>query len=406
MTSGPLVMILLDSLADAYVRRGDASYYCSRMAGGQYRPLESLFAFEGVMASALTGRWPDETGVFARFAYGPEQSVMRRNPLRALNLVDRHAYYANGERRDGRQNFILVKAVRKALRKWWITGGFNNLSPYGGVPLALADRFRYCMMLGAFDRLSSIGGFQTLFGRCEQTGAPKTFFYGDLPSARAHIQRLGGPEAFAFILVHTWTPHDLGGHEFGPEGEGLRAITRACDQDLRDFTGWMESAAPGASFVMFADHGMHAVQRSVDVTDIVEEAIDRKGPLVFVDSTAVRAWGSPDELARLAGRITARGGSRVLSEDELKRRHGWFPEGEYGQLFVAAEPGCIFVPDFFEGWKPRKGMHGYYDDTEWLRPSLLWFGPAFDGKPALEPRALPDVWKVADQALDSVLEGR
>lgn len=399
-------MMLLDSLGDAYVRRGDAPFYSSRVSGGSYAAMESLFAFEGVMAAALTGRWPDETGVFARFAYGPEESVMRRNPLRILNLIDRHAYYANGERRDGNQNFILVKAIRKALRKWWWTGGFNNLSPYGGVPLAVADRFRYCMVLGAFDQTLELAGFETIFGKCRRLGLKKAFHYGELPRARAFLEGLGELSEYGVILLHTWTQLDLSGHEFGPHSEEIRAMVRRCDGELREFVTWLESRLPDASFVMFADHGMDEVRETMDVTDIVEEAIDGKGPTVFVDSTAVRAWGKPEELGRLADRLSAFQGAVVLSDDDLRARHAYFPDAEYGQLFVVAEPGYIFIPDYFEGWKPRKGMHGYFRDTEWLRPSLAWYGPAFESSPvSFQPAAMPDVFRLADHALDARARG-
>ncbi len=403
---GPVVLMLLDSLADAYVKRGDAPFYTSKLVEGQYTDIDSLFAFEGVMAAALCGRWPDETGVFARFAYGPEQSVMRKNPLRVLNLIDRHAYYADGERRDGRQNFVGVKAVRKALRKWWITGGFNNLGPYGRVPMALAHNFRYCMILGTFDKTMELAGYETLFGRAERFGKKGVSFYGELPRAKEFLSSLPSMSSLGVILIHTWSKLDMGGHEHGPDSEDIRRIVRSCDDDLSNFLPWLERQLPEASFVLFADHGMEPVHTTIDVSPVVTDAIDGKGPLVFVDSTAVRAWGAPDELDDLAKRLKKYEGTQVLGEAELKLRHAWFPDNDYGQLIVAVAPGYIFVPDYFESWKPRKGMHGYYQDTPWVRPSLFWYGPAFrDKRIDFQPQDMTDVWRLADHALTYNLEG-
>ncbi len=402
-------MMMLDSLADAYVRRGDTPFFSSLIPSGRYADIESLFAFEGIMAAVITGHKPSETGVFARFAYGPSGSVMRRNPLRVLNFINRHAYFADGERRDGRQNFPLVKAVRKVLKKYWITGGFNNLTPYGRLPLALAHQFRYSMVLGAYDRTLQLNGFETLFGRAAREGRGGLFHYGRLADARARLERTPDLDSHAIIFLHTWSHLDTRGHDLGPESDELRAMTRDCDAELSEFLPWLQVRLPDASFILFADHGMHPVTKTIDVGAHVSAAIDGRGPLVFVDSTAVRAWGSEDELRALSEDLSGREGVSVLSEDDLRGRGAFFPGGEYGQLFAAAEPGFVFAPDYFAGapdhlagCKPWKGMHGYFRDTQWLRPSLLWFGPAFETGPAgFTPRVMTDIWKLAMHAMDA-----
>lgn len=394
-------MIMLDSLADAYVSRGDAPFFSSLVPRGGYAAVESLFAFEGIMAAVITGRWPQETGVFARFAYGPDQSVMRRNPLRVLNLVNRHAYYADGERRDGRQNFPLVKAVRKLLKAYWITGGFNNLTPYGRLPLALAHQFRYSMELGAYDRTLDLNGFETLFGRAARAGRLGMFKYGGLREARERLERTSALESYSVIFLHTWSHLDTRGHDLGPESDDLREMTRECDRELSEFLPWLEQKLPSASFILFADHGMHPVTQTIDVGEHVEAAIDGRGPLVFVDSTAVRAWGSQERLSALKGSLAGSPGVRALAEQHLRARGAWFPGGEYGELFLAAEPGYVFAPDYFVGYEPRKGMHGYFDDTAWLRPAVLWFGEAFERGQPLRPVTMPDIWKLASHAMDA-----
>ncbi|MGQ9922581.1 MAG: alkaline phosphatase family protein [Armatimonadota bacterium] len=404
MSDGPLVMIMLDSLSHAYVMRGDAPYFASRIPEGCYCHLESLFAFEGIMASVLTGCWPDETGVFARFCYDPAHSVMRRNPLRLLNVVNRHAYYADGERRDGRQNCLIVKAVRRLLRKYWYTGGFNNLSPYGRVPLALADRFRYSMVLGAYDQTLEIAGHETLFGLVRRQGRQGLFHYGELPGARERLSGISNLKEYALIFIHTWSQLDTEGHRLGPDSPDLRAMVRQCDEELADFLPWLEcQLGPEASFILFADHGMHRVERWLDVSEVVERAIGGEGPLVFIDSTAVRGWGSERELEALGEQLRCLPSVRVLDKTDLKLRRAYFPDGRYGALIAVAEPGAVFVPDYFNGSQRLKGMHGYFRDTEWLRPGLLYYGPGFSGSAArLQPEGIPDIWRLAA----TVLNGR
>lgn len=397
---GPLVILMLDSLAVEYVERGYVPFFQSLTAEGQFRSLESLFAFDGVMAAAMTGRWPDETGVFARFAYGPKGSVMRHNPLRALNVLDPLAYYASGERRDEKPNAPPVKAVRKILRKYWMNGGLSNISNYARIPLALAHKFRYAMTLNKFENTLQIAGHETIYGKTHRLGRKSLFQYAPLPDARRKLETLPDLQDYGLLFVHTWGHLDSSGHDYGPASAEIRAMAGECDQQLAGFVQWLRARLPDTSFIMFADHGMHEVHTTLDVENVVNDAITGKGPLVFIDSTAVRAWGGGDGLSRLALRLAEMPGVRVLSDEDLKARHAFFPEREYGEMMAVAEPGYVFSPDFFEGPKRRVGMHGYFDDTNWLRPSLLWFGPAFDGSPApFDPVAIPDVWRLADHAL-------
>ncbi|MEI6915833.1 MAG: alkaline phosphatase family protein [Armatimonadota bacterium] len=396
--SGPIVMMMLDSLADAYVQRGDAPYFQSRIPDGNYVSLKSLFAFEGIMAAVITGKWPDDTGVFARFAYGPSESVQRLNPLRALNLVDKHAYYADGERRDSRQNFPAVKAVRKLLKKYWITGGFNNLTPYGRLPLALAHHFRYSMILGAYDQTLQLAGYQTLFGLADQLKKPKFYFYGKLGDAKCRLEQAGNLNDYGIIFIHTWSHLDTEGHNFGPEADEIRQMTRDCDTELSQFLPWLETRAEDASCVLFADHGMHPVHSTIDVGDLVTQAINGEGALVFVDSTAVRAWGTEAQIERVRTRMTGVDGVQILAQSDLEARRAYFPSHEYGELFAVAAPGHVFAPDYFVGWDLRKGMHGYFQDSDWLRPALLWYGPAFHGN-SITPKNMTDIHTLAESAM-------
>ncbi|MCC6484318.1 MAG: alkaline phosphatase family protein [Armatimonadetes bacterium] len=396
----PLVMLLLDSLSAEYVEREYVPFFRSLIPEGEFRSLKSLFAFDGVMATVMTGRWPDETGVFGRFAYGPRESVMRYNPLRALNLLDKQAYYASGERRDERPNAWPVKLVRKLLRRYWLDGALSNISNYARMPMALAHNFRYAMTLNKFDEMPSISGHETIYGKATRQGRKSFFHYAPLPDAQTKLEAIPDIENYALIFVHTWGHLDSSGHDFGPASAEIRAMAGQCDQQLAEFVAWLRKRVPDASFIMFADHGMHEVHTTHDVGPIVNDAISGQGPLVFVDSTAVRAWGNEGELLKLSERLSGLPGVRVLSDEDLIANHAFFPQREYGEMMAVAYPGYVFSPDFFEGPKKRLGMHGYLEDTNWLRPSLLWFGPAFDTLPSdVQLQVMPDIWRLADHAL-------
>ena len=73
----------------------------------------------------------------------------------------------------------------------------------------------------------------------------------------------------------------------------------------------------------------------------------------------VRVWGSARAIEAARAGLGADG--RLLSDDELRALGCWFPQHEYGDAVLLANPGVLIVPSFM-GAKPIAAMHGYHPD--------------------------------------------
>lgn len=94
--------------------------------------------------------------------------------------------------------------------------------------------------------------------------------------------------------------------------------------------------------ILLSDHGMMDVTGKIDA--LYNHLTDNK--LYFVDSTILRMWSTQDT-------------SLSMDNIELKESQQIDSYGYKYYKKYLAKPGYIFSPNFFQGNKSIKGMHGY-----------------------------------------------
>ena len=64
----------------------------------------------------------------------------------------------------------------------------------------------------------------------------------------------------------------------------------------------------------------------------------------------------------------------LLLDEKLKKQyHVNMQDSKYGDLIFVLKNGYIFLPNFYQGRKQIKGMHGYLIDESNLDPFLLLY---------------------------------
>lgn len=119
------------------------------------------------------------------------------------------------------------------------------------------------------------------------------------------------------------------GHKYGTKSKELIMAVRKLDKRLEkmDFD------------LIFSDHGM------VDITKTVRVPITRD---CFIDSDMARYWGSKEELESVRKRLPMKHGE-ILN----------WPDKRFGDLIFLAKTGVLILPNFWQGNKMVKAMHGY-----------------------------------------------
>lgn len=121
---------------------------------------------------------------------------------------------------------------------------------------------------------------------------------------------------------------DSVGHKYGPKSWQIRKAVKEIDDWLKkqDFD------------IILSDHGMMKVKEFVRIPETEK---------CFIDSTLARYWGKVPEKKDLP-----------MSKVRIIKGHK-----KYGDLILEAKPGVVFLPNYWQGSAPIKGMHGYNPKT-------------------------------------------
>ncbi len=120
------------------------------------------------------------------------------------------------------------------------------------------------------------------------------------------------------------------GHEFGTKSREIISGIKKLDKKIaqEDFD------------LIFSDHGMIDIEKAISVPQTRD---------CFIDSDMARYWGSDEELEKIKKQLPLTEGKII----EWKNK-------EYGDLIFIVKPGILILPNFWQGGKKVKAMHGYF----------------------------------------------
>lgn len=348
--------ILIDALRHDYIIQEDAPFLHAEASAGTCVPVSETYGFQ-TRPAYFAGLHPDRSDIANLYVYDP-----KRSPFRIFRWIPRPI-------RRMLERSPIQRQVRTSLRLWgqW-------LQRRRGLPFAAAitDTAKI-----PFDRLPQFAISEEI-----DTQAP-----GALPSAtlfdllREHgmewrwvayptsDQRTGPIEAEAmkaidaappFIYLH-YAELDWAGHAHGPNAPERRATMREIDASVARVVAAARERFDVVHLVVFGDHGMVEVNKTIDPTEPLAELRARFGDRVtwFIDSTQLRLWGDDDHVRSESASVLAGfDGASVLDAEALSRLRA-VKSRRYGDVHVLADAGYVFLPNDFQGSAPVCGMHGY-----------------------------------------------
>jgi predicted AlkP superfamily pyrophosphatase or phosphodiesterase len=160
---------------------------------------------------------------------------------------------------------------------------------------------------------------------------------------------------------------DWVGHAEGPHAPALRARLREIDAALREVVDHLEAAGKAWNAMIFGDHGMVPVGRTVDARAALEDTGLRapEDYVYFLDSTQARCWFRTENArTRVEQALSHLSGGRILTDEDLARLRFRFADHRFGELIWMADEGVVLSPNFFQGYDPVLGMHGYLPEAE------------------------------------------
>ena len=216
-------------------------------------------------------------------------------------------------------------------------------------------------------------GFPSLFALLNQSGIPwcqcswpesnRLADHSDAGIVSHVLQTLRPEHRLAYVHLGEL---DGIGHLHGPNSRALLAQLARTDGLCRQLIEAARQSHDSVNIILFGDHGMVNVTRTLDLTPHITSAKLRFGSdfAYFLDSTMARFWFFHRE-AETAIRAALRdvSGGRILEPAELKQFGIAGCDRRNGEMIFLADPGVLLFPNFFQaGGQPIKGMHGYDPD--------------------------------------------
>ncbi len=375
-----LILYFSDGFSWQYVEeRGFLEGFWTRRT-----PLRTLLGYSStIMPSILTGRFPQETGIWTEYFLEP------RPRSRAQRLLTRPRL------RWTLPPTNLVRLLWFRIARYTGLGREHRLR----IPLELSHLFTRHPI--RYDEFPPIGmDVPTLADLFAARGLKVDFRYlkdGPTEDERAHLRASEDVDVFFYYDPSL----DGAGHRVGASAAGLAPTIDRVEAFLSE--AWeILSARHETELLAFSDHGMTTVNDTFDLFGHLAQFRLGRDYLVFMDSTFARFW-FPDDDARnkVLARLASAPGT-VLSEHDKREFGVVFADDRYGQDVFVADEGCVLHPNYFAGpflhWVrayPEKAMHGYLPDAPSSRGIFCYRGTRLQGE-LPSPFSPTDIYGVVD----------
>lgn len=345
----------------------------------------------------FAGVYPEVSNQIQKFWYEPELS-----PFGFTRWIPE--FLTRLPRGSGRlDNWIFARAAAN-LRARGVTTE-KHLVDYQGVPHRLKRFFNLVETKNHYE--SNCLSVPTIFDVLRDN--KRKFLWIGVPDHQLTVAANEADLAAAFedqdlVFLH-WSETDWLGHRFGPDSPEYAGKLREIDAALERVVARLKATGRPVRVVAFGDHGMAAVQGTVDVSATLDRLLVRcpKDFVYWLDSTAARFWFFNDRArAEITRVFQARPEGRFLDPEDRARYR--LPRGDrrHWDACWMLEEGYVIHPDFFhtDPKSPMRGMHGYRPEAPDNQAAWLVGGDVVVNPPAPGPREMVDVATTIAHLLD------
>ena len=309
-------------------------------------PMDTILAYLGYPATYFSGTYPEQHGIWTTFWREPEKTVFRGIPTWFVALMD---YFPNFPRRAAK--YLLSRLLRRR--------NPNILLP--DVPPKLLKQFGIPLQKG-IEEENALNGIPTVFDLLRERDLPFNFINPGTSRIDVFGLLFEAIESRRYRFIYTSTVIMDKVLHYNPIDSAIaRETSLHMDALARRMVETLENNYESYDLVIISDHGMQAVEGSIDVIAELESQGLRLGKeyVAFLDSPIARFWADPPTRERLRTVLSSVKHGTILKTEDLARLHLADIDERYGQIIFLAEPGYIFFPNYFQKDKMVKGMHGY-----------------------------------------------
>lgn len=322
---------------------------------GNFGYLKPVLGFNSVLASFMTGLYPNRHGQFTAYCLDSRRDKIGRDKILKILPNFIAPYYFNLKRyfqgKDFPVPFVNYKYSKNFNVAQEIFYHHRNLSKARNFLDILDD-----------NKLGFIFyNWPFIYKNKGKTKLQFSLENNDKNRVKKFINLIKNND-FDVYFLHLWDL-DKYGHQFGPKSSQVVRKLKQEDELVRKIFkkfSWTKD-----NIIIWSDHGMLPVNKTVNIIDKLPISSKYK---FFIDSTVARFWFDNSQIKSKIFDILDSFSSfgHILSLGEKNKFKINFSNNKFGEEIFLANSGVLILPNFFQD-KPIKGMHGYdlSDKNEW-----------------------------------------
>ena len=159
---------------------------------------------------------------------------------------------------------------------------------------------------------------------------------------------------------------DFIGHKYGGNSKEYNLKLKEILEFINEIERFFIKNKSPYSFLLFGDHGMVDVNYVINIQEMLVTLPLKTGKdyIYFLDSTMARFWFFNQKAQNVIfNSIPNSNSGRWISDEEKRIYHINYHHNKFGDAIWWANGGTIISPNFWQGKKLKKGMHGYRSDV-------------------------------------------
>jgi hypothetical protein len=311
----------------------------------------------GEAALMWSGEFPEKTGRWNEFKYNPELSPFRWTrflPLKPFDiLTERFSFKVLSL-----LNFILRRGVRAVSE---MRSRMSLLTTHK-IPFS---KLRYFLPVHDWEtfQLDSLNGHKTLFCILKEHRIRHCYVgYPEIGNDYDVFKKTKEAIKQHQLTISFFSQLDAIEHWNGKDSAEVNKKLKELSGYINELVKIFKKDNPGGNIIIFSDHGMAKVEKTINVKSAVKRIGLKDGTdyLAFYDATMARFWFlNPESKIKIIRQLETIEEGRILHSAELKEAGLNFKDNAFGDLIFATLPGVMVSPNYFQGARLFQAVHGH-----------------------------------------------
>lgn len=370
-----LVMIMLDSFGYDMLSKENSPFLYQIAKNGFLAKIEPLLAYRGIEPTIFSGLYPDQHNIWLDYYFDPFNSPFKwtYNPFFLfLNYFIRYIpkiYFK-------KLLTIPICYITKFIKK------FTQFPRTTLIPWNLLKNFNISMNKSIIEK-NSLGKVQTLFDLLRNNKLKFNFInfpfvHNDNDTMKAFhkiISKRKTCDSYDFNFIRFFDL-DTFNHKYGPNSQQINKIIKKTDSYVREIFEAFNNFKNDYIFLIISDHGVVRIKKIFNILACLADLNLRinKDYYFFLDSTLARFYIEKEDIQnKIKNKLDKYSNGHFLTSNEKKELH-ISNNTIYGNLIYAVNPGTLILPNFYQGTKIVRGMHGYLPSNSELNALFILYG--------------------------------